>query len=52
MGLKGSKAVFLQLQIKDKEMEGKWENNNPTIQALTFLFIVSNCNMSFMSLAT
>ena len=39
MGLKDSKAVFLQLQIKDKEVEGKQKSNKLTIQALTFWFL-------------
>jgi len=39
MGPKDSKAVFLQLHIKDKEVEGKWKSNKLTIQALTFWFL-------------
>lgn len=39
MGLKDSKAVFLQLHIKDKEVEGKRKSNKLTIQALTFGFL-------------
>lgn len=54
MGLKDSKAVFLQLQIKGKEVEGKWKSNKLSIQALTFWFFIAascisdTCNMSLM----
>lgn len=39
MGLKDSKDAFLQLCIKDKELEGKEKINKPTIQMLTFCFL-------------
>lgn len=39
MRLKDSKDAFLQLRIKDKEVEGKQKSNKPTIQKLTFCFL-------------
>lgn len=53
MGLRDSKAVFLQLQIKNKEMEGKQKHPSYNSGTDIVFFITSNCisvtcNVSFI----